>query len=136
LTIQIASGKAHDRHRFVDVMEDIKIKTSRRPRTRPLEVLADSAYDEVAIREYLRRRAIKSNIPVNPRNRKCPKRGRPTRFEYESYHKRGTKERFFAWLKMGFRKITSRYERLNVVFKGLLDLACFLMCWKKVYEEF
>jgi transposase len=131
LTIQIASGKAHDNQYFVQVMENIKVKTNRRPRTRPLEVLADSAYDERSIRKYLKSRAIKSNIPVNSRNQKYPKRGRPARFEYESYRKRGTIERFFAWLKMGFRKIASRYERLNVVFKGLLDIACFLLCWKK-----
>lgn len=136
MTIQIASGKEHDRNHFVKVMENIKVKTQRRPRTRPLEVLADSAYDEVPIRKYLRRRAIKSNIPINIRNRKYPKRGRPTRLEYESYRKRGTIERFFAWLKMGFRKIASRYERLNVVFKGLLDIACFLLCWNKFQEEF
>jgi len=136
LTIQIASGKAHDDQYFIQVMDHIKVKTDRRPRTRPLEVLADSAYDTILIREYLRRRAIKSNIPINIRNRKHPKRGRPTRLEYESYRKRGTIERFFAWLKMGFRKIASRYEKLNVVFKGLLDIACFLMCWKKFQEEF
>ncbi|WP_342306433.1 transposase [Methanolobus sp. ZRKC5] len=112
LTVLIASGKAHDRQQFVKIMESIKVKTAGRPKTRPLEVLADSAYDDVAIRKYLRHRAIKSNILVNIRNQKYPKRGRPTRFEYESYRKRGTIERFFAWLKMGFRKIASRYERL------------------------
>jgi hypothetical protein len=79
----IASGKAHDDQYFVHVMKNIKVKTERKPRTRPLEVLADSAYDEIQIRKYLRRRAIKSNIPVNIRNRKYPKRGRPTRLEYE-----------------------------------------------------
>jgi transposase len=89
-----------------------------------------------SIRKYLRRRAIKSNISINIRNRKYLKRERPTRLEYESYRKRGTIERFFAWLKMGFRKIASRYERLNVVFKGLLDIACFLMCWNKFQQEF
>ena len=73
-------------------MDSIKIKTQRRPRTRPFEVLADSAYDNVAIRKYLRSRAIKSNIPVNIRNEKHRKRGRPSRFEYESYRKRGTIE--------------------------------------------
>jgi hypothetical protein len=44
-------------------MEDIKVKTSGRPRTRPLEVLADAAYDDLDIRKYLRFRVIKSNIP-------------------------------------------------------------------------
>jgi transposase len=58
-------------------------------------------------------------------------RGRPTRLEYGLYLKRGTIERFFAWLNMGFRKIASRYERFNVVFKGLLDIVCFLLCLKK-----
>ncbi|MGB3907347.1 MAG: transposase [Methanomethylovorans sp.] len=132
LTIQIASGKEHDSQHFIKIMESIQVKTERRPRTRPLEVLADSAYDNVAIRRYLRSRAIKSNIPNNTRNTKRRKRGRPTRFDEETYHYRGTIERFFAWLKMGFRKLASRYERLNVVFKGLLDIACFLLCWKKL----
>jgi len=75
---------------------------------------------------------IKSNIPVNIRNQKKKRRGRPTRFNPESYAKRTSIERFFAWLKMGFRRLASRYERLNVVFKGLLDIACFMLCWKKV----
>jgi hypothetical protein len=60
---------------------DKSVKTNRKPRTRPLEVLADSAYDNVAIREYLRSRAIKSNIPNNTRNSKRRKRGRTTRFD-------------------------------------------------------
>jgi transposase len=132
LTIQIASGKEHDSQHFIEIMESIRVKTDGRPRTRPSEVLEDSAYDNVVIRKYLKSRAIKSNIPVNIRNQKNRKRGRPTRFDYESYHKRGTIERFFAWLKMGFRKIASIYERLNVVFKGLMEIACFMLCWKKV----
>jgi hypothetical protein len=90
LTIQIASGKTHDRQHFVEVIESIKVKTTGKTRTRPLEVLADSAYDDGQIRKYLRKRTIKSNIPVNIRNQKNPKRGRPTRFEYDSYRKRGT----------------------------------------------
>jgi transposase len=101
-------------------MEDIKVKTSRRPRTRPLEVLADAAYDDVDIRQHLRSRGIQSNIPINPRNTKTRKRGRPTRFNPETYVKRGAIERFIGWLKMGFRKLTTRYQRLNdVLEKGV-----------------
>ncbi|WP_324292262.1 hypothetical protein [uncultured Methanomethylovorans sp.] len=33
---------------------------------------------------------------------------------------------------MGFKKLTSRYGGLNVVFKGLLAIVCFLLCWKNV----
>jgi hypothetical protein len=35
---------------------------------------------------------------------------------------------------MGFRKLTSRYERLSIVFKGLLDTACFMLCWKRGFR--
>ena len=116
-------------------MENIKVKTHGRPRTRPLEVLADAAYDDVDIRQHLRYRGIQSNIPINPRNTKTRKRGRPTRFNPETYVKRGAIERFFAWLKMGFRRLATRYERLNIVFKGFLDIACFMLCWKRGFGE-
>ncbi|MCD4737347.1 MAG: hypothetical protein K8R53_14985 [Bacteroidales bacterium] len=39
-------------------------------------------------------------------------------------------------MKMGFRKLAIRYERLNVVFKGLLDIACFMLCWNRMKMEF
>ncbi|WP_342626850.1 transposase [Methanosalsum zhilinae] len=104
LAIIILPGNEHDSKRFIEVMDSIKLKSSRRPRTRPLEVLADSAYDNKDIREYLRSRSIKNNIPVNPRNLKKIPRGRPTRFEYESYHKRGAIEKLFGWLKKDLEK--------------------------------
>jgi transposase len=94
--------------------------------------LVDTTYDDSRIRKYLKSRAIKSNIPINVRNTKRRKTGRPTRFDPESYMKRGGIERFFAWLKMGFRKLVSKYERLNVVFKRLLDIAYFILCWKRI----
>ena len=94
MTIQISYGKDHDRKHFVEVMEDIKVKTHARPRTRPQEVLADAAYDDVDIRQHLRSRGIQSNIPINPRNTKTRKRGRPTRFNPKTYAKRRAIERF------------------------------------------
>ncbi len=54
LTIQIASGNEHYRQHFI-------------------EVLVDAAYDDVQIRQYLRSRAIKSNIPINKSNSKRKK---------------------------------------------------------------
>ena len=46
-----------------------------------------------AARQYLRKRGIKSNIPVNKRNSKRMGRGRPTRFDEEAYKNRGFCER-------------------------------------------
>ena len=131
----LSPGNEHDSKRFVEVLTNIRIgKGIGRPVSRPKEVLADAAYDNNEIRLHLRRRGIKSNIPCNKRNWKTAKRGRPTRFNQQSYRKRGCVERFFGWLKSGFRRLTTRYERLNTCFMGLLNLACFIIYWKKVFR--
>jgi len=86
-------------------MSGIRINLVRgRPRTRPAEVLADAAYDSWEIRNYLRKRGIKSCIPADNCNQKIPSPGRPTRFDEASYRKRGSVERFFGWLKLWIRK--------------------------------
>ncbi len=96
-----------------------------RPRTRPEEVVADAAYDTKEIRRYLRRRGIRANIPANIRNRRRAKRGRPTRLDKKGYSVgRSSVERFFGWLKGGFRRLIIRYERLKLTFLGFLHMAC------------
>jgi transposase len=79
------------------------------------------AYDAREIRQYNRKRRIKTNIPVNRRNRKYPKRGRPTMFDPEVYKKRTAVERFFSWIE-AFKKIVPRYERYEHSFMGLIHL--------------
>jgi hypothetical protein len=37
---------------------------------------------------------------------------------------------------MGFRKLANRYERFNIVSKGLWDHARFIMIWKKLSDKF
>lgn len=111
LAIILGAGNEHDSRRFEQVVSSVRINMGRgRPKTRPEEVLADAAYDTESIRCYLRRRGIKSSIPSNKRNQKKSPRGRPTRFDCESYKKRGAVERFFGWLKFGFRRISLRHE--------------------------
>jgi transposase len=131
LVIIIGAGNEHDSQRFKQVVSNVRINIGRgRPRTRPREVLADAAYDTESIRNYLRRRGIKSCIPQNRRNQKKPSIGRPTRFDNESYIKRGAVERLFGWLKLGFRRMSLRYERLDACFMGLMLLASFLIIWR------
>jgi transposase len=133
LAIILGPGNEHDSKRFEQTVGSIRINIGRgRPRNKPKEVLADAAYDIEAIRVYLRRRGIKCCIPENKRNQKKTARGRPTRFDNESYKKRGSVERFFGWLKSGFRRIATRYERLDDCFLGLICLAAFLIIWRKI----
>ena len=128
LAIIVGPGNEHDSRKFEQVVGSVRINAGRgRPKTRPKEVLADAAYDTESIRCYLRKRGIKSSIPSNKRNQKKPSRGRPTRFDEKSYKNRGAVERFFGWLKLGFRRISVRHERLDVCFAGWILLASFLI---------
>ena len=95
----------------------------------PAIISADAAYDAREIRKYNRRRGIKSNIPINQRSRKHPKRGRPVWFDRELYKKRSAVERFFSWIE-AFKKITPRFERYEHSFLGLIHLACTIMIWR------
>ena len=110
------------------LLEGIRVKHGvGRPRSRPGEVRADSAYDAKEIRECLKRRGTKANILVDQRNRRKPKRGRPYRLKEGAYKRmRSSVERFFAWLE-SLRRVTIRYKRLKTTFLGLIRIACMLI---------
>lgn len=92
-------------------------------------VNADAAYDTKAIRDYNKRRGIKSNIPVNKRNRKKKKIGSPIKLDKGTYKSRSAVERFFGWIEAD-KKILPRYERLECSYLGLVTLSCALMLWR------
>ncbi len=115
---------------YIQTISRLKIKLNvGRPITRPRLINADKAYDSEEIRNYNRNRGIISNIPVNKRNRKNPKMGRPFRLSKEDYAGRSVIERFFSWIE-AFRKIYPRCERLEQSYLGLTLLACSLILWR------
>ncbi len=99
------------------------------PLTRPKLVNADAAYDTKAIREYNKKRGIKSNIPVNRRNRKKKKIGRPIKLDKCIYKGRGAVERFFSWIEAN-KKVLPRYERLEESYLGIVTLSCIMVLWR------
>jgi transposase len=83
------------------------------------------------MRHHLRRRGIRASIPENPRGRRRPRRGRPYGFCRATYRvARAAVERFFAWLKGGFRRLALRYERLSSTFAALLYLVSLPVAWR------
>ncbi len=124
----IGPANEHDTRKFVPVMQNISIKTGARPRRRPEEVYADKAYDSFFARTYLACHKIKARIA---RRSKKKKPGRPIMFDEGEYKRnRSCVERFFGWLKGGFRRLTIRYERLATTYMGFLHLAAFIMHWR------
>ncbi|AKB56279.1 MULTISPECIES: transposase [Methanosarcina] len=83
---------------------------------------ADAIYDTDKIRKYNRREGIKSNIPVNKRNQKKKKRGRPIKVDQEEYKKKSEIERFFSGIK-SCKKVFPRYEIKEASYLGVIILA-------------
>jgi transposase len=133
LSVVVGPGNEHDRRRFEEVLGGLRVKKSGRgrARTRPKVVYADAAYDAKAIREGLRRRGIRAGIPKNPRRGKGTRGGKRAFRRRKAYRKaRSSVERFFGWLKGGFRRLTVRHERRLATFLAFVLLACFLIAWR------
>ena len=124
LGIVTGPGDEHNVRRLVEVVGSMRVKHGiERSLSRPRWVYADSAYDSKRIRSYLRHRGIRVCIPINPRSRRKPKRGRPYGFDEMGYGRlRSAVERFSAWLK-SFRRLTVRYERLAATFPAFIQVA-------------
>ncbi len=98
-----------------------------RPRTRTDVVLADKAYSSRAIRDHLRRRGIRTVIPVPVdqrahRLRRGSRGGRPPAFDRETYEQRNTVERCINRLKQ-WRGIAARYEKTATIYLAGLHIA-------------
>ena len=120
LACTVSPANIHDSRFYEPTLEAFEIPEVQ---DHPTIISADAVYDAQEIRQYNRKRGIKSNIPVNRRSRKQPKRGRPFWFDPELYKKFRAVERFFSWIET-FKKIVPRYERS---FFGLIHLACSIM---------
>jgi transposase len=132
LSFAVAPGNMHDSKLYVTTVQGIKVKQlGKKPLNKPKVINADAAYDSKKIREYNRKRGIRSNIPENRRNRKKgrKKRGRPYRMKKEEYKHRRSVERLFGWLK-SFKRIAVRYEKLASTYTTFILLACILILWR------
>lgn len=130
LSIFIAPANIHDSKLYLPTITGFKIKRPvGRPITRPKMVIGDASYDTEKIRSHNLNRRIQTIIPVNPRNRKNKKIGRPKQFNKEIYKRRSAVERFNGWIE-AYRKVYPRYEHLEISYLGLVQLACAMMIWR------
>jgi len=84
-------------------------------------VTADAIYDIAEIRKCNRRRGVKSNIPINIRNWKKKKRGRPIKVDQAEFKKKGAVERFFSLIE-SYKKVFPRYEIKEISYFGVVTL--------------
>jgi len=132
ISVFIAPANINDSKFYFPIMDGFKIKLSHgRPITRPGTVIADASFDTKDIRRYNQRRRIKTVIPVNVRNRKKKKVGRPIKFDKELFEKRSSIERFFSRIE-AYKKIYPRHERREDSYLGLVQMACAFIIWEEV----
>lgn len=125
LAIWLTAANIHDSAVFEAVLEDVKpIKRPGpgHPRVRSSKLHADKAYDIPRCRRYLRQRGIGCRI-VRKALDSSEKIGRY----------RWVVERTLAWLAR-FRHLVVRYERLAGLHLALLDLACVLVCFRRLHN--
>jgi IS5 family transposase len=119
----VTAANVHDSRMLAPLLDAVApVRTGRRgrPRRRPAKLDADKGYDYRRCRDECRARNVAPRIArrgVDPSTRL----GRH----------RWVVERTMAWLAR-YRRLTIRYERLVAVHRGLLHLACALICWNYV----
>jgi hypothetical protein len=74
LACTVAPANVHDSRLYEPTLKAFEIQEVL---VQPTIISADAGYDAREIRQYNRNRGIRSNIPINRRSRKYPKRGRP-----------------------------------------------------------
>ena len=89
-----------------------------------LRVIADAAYDCEELRVWLSGRGSRTVIP-NRKNRK-----KPFPFDAVTYKRRNVVERTFCRLK-DFRRLATRYDRLDETFLATLCIAAALAYFLK-----
>jgi Transposase DDE domain len=79
---------------------------------------ADKGYDSKALRQQLRRRGIRAQLPKRVWKSRKP-RGRPLKMEVPRFQA----ERTFAWFQKKYRRLVVRWERRSVYFTAFLAMA-------------
>src|ERR1044071_5525998 len=109
-----------ERAQVLPLLDAVQIRTGKRgrPRKRLRVIATDKGYDAKALREKLRKRWIRAQIPR--RFRKTKKhRGRPI----TQVAPRFQAERTFAWFQKKYRRLVVRWANLTACFEAFLALA-------------
>jgi hypothetical protein len=120
LASRTTPANGDERAQVLPLLDAVKVRTGKRgrPRKRLKVIATDKGYDAKALREKLRKRGIRAQIPKRVWKTK-KNRGRPIikvvpRFQAE---------RTFAWFQKKYRRLVVRWERITACFEAFLTLA-------------
>src|SRR5215211_598222 len=109
-----------ERAQVLPLLDAVKVHTGKRgrPRKRLKVIATDKEYDAKALRQQLRQRGIRAQIPKRIWETK-KNRGRPIKQVVPRFQA----ERTFAWFQKKYRRLVVCWERIAACFEALLALA-------------
>jgi transposase len=110
LTFALSPGQAHD------APEGRKLLTGWQRRPAGVPMVMDRAYEGDETRQLALELGFEPVVPPNPN------RVRPWTYDRSLYRRRNEIERLFRRLK-GFRRIFSRFEKLDIMFTAFIHFA-------------
>ncbi len=124
--MSVTGGNRHDVTQLIPLLDAIpRIRGLQgRPRSKPKRLFADRGYDYDKYRRLLWQRGIK---PLIARRGVAHGSGLGKT--------RWVVERTFAWLHQ-FKRLRIRYERRADLHQGLLELACSIICLRRLRTSF
>ena len=128
VSIVCSPANVHDSTKFIDVLENISDFLDDDALAKTVSVYADKGYDAAYIRDYLKCHGIGYSIPYKKNSKSITPKNRKNNYNKTRY----VVERFFAWLKCGFRRTAIRYERNCENYLGLVYLASIIMYWRVI----
>jgi transposase len=120
LATRTTPANGDERAQVLPLLGSLHIRTGKRgrPRKRLKVLAADKGYDAKDLRNRLRKRGIRPQIPKRVWNPKEP-RGRPKKKDIPRFQA----ERTFAWFQRKYRRLVVRWERLAICFNAFLAIA-------------
>ena len=120
LATRITPAKGDERTQVLPRLDAVKIRPGKRgrPRKRLKVIATDKGYDAQALRQTLRKRGIRAQIPKRVWKTK-KNRGRPIKTVVPRFQA----ERTFAWFQKKYRRLVVRRERSAACFEALLARA-------------
>jgi IS5 family transposase len=109
-----------ERTQVLPLLDAVRLRTGKRgrPRKRLQVIVTDRGYDAHTLRQQLRTRGIRAQIPKRVWKTKPP-RGRPLKRDMPRFQA----ERTFAWFQKKYRRLVVRWERLAACFTAFLAMA-------------
>ena len=120
LSTRITPANGDERAQVIPLLDTLHVRTGTqgRPRQRFPVLAADKGYDAQDLRQRLRKRGIRPQIPKRVWKNRKP-RGRPMKKDVPRFQA----ERTFAWFQRKYRRLVVRWERLAACFNAFLSIA-------------